>query len=103
MRQPQLLNPLTIKSTLIISASVFWWPISVTRKPWAYSAKAEGSFNFDEATGALSNVKVSIATDSVFTNHKKRDDHLRSADFLNSAEFPEMTFTADNARRSGER
>jgi polyisoprenoid-binding protein YceI len=65
--------------------------------------KAGGSFNFDESTGVLSAVKVVITTDSVFTNQKKRDEHLRSADFLNSAEFPEMTFTADSAQRRGER
>ncbi|NJN46643.1 MAG: YceI family protein [Candidatus Competibacteraceae bacterium] len=65
--------------------------------------KAEGSYTFDEESGTLSAVKVTIATDSVFTNDKKRDDHLRSADFLNSTEFPKMTFTADSAQRNGER
>jgi polyisoprenoid-binding protein YceI len=65
--------------------------------------KAEGSFTFDEATGTLSDVRVVIATDSVFTNHKERDEHLRKADFLNSAEFPEMTFVAAGAQRQGER
>ena len=65
--------------------------------------QASGSYTFDEATGELSKLRVVIKTESVFTNHRKRDDHLRSADFLNSTEFPEMVFTADRARRSGER
>lgn len=64
---------------------------------------ATGSYVFDEETGALSNVRMVIDTKSVFTNHRKRDDHLRSADFLNSAEFPQMVFTADSARRDGDR
>ncbi len=64
--------------------------------------KAEGAFDFDEQTGELSDVKVVVDTASVFSNHKKRDEHLRSADFLNSKEFPEMVFTAESARRTGE-
>lgn len=64
--------------------------------------EASGSYTFDEATGELSKLRVVVKTESVFTNHRKRDDHLRSADFLNSAEFPEMVFTADRARRLGE-
>ena len=65
--------------------------------------KATGTYVFDEETGALSGVKIVVETASVFTNHQKRDDHLRSADFLNAAEFPRMTFTADAARRTGDR
>ncbi len=56
--------------------------------------KAGGSFTFDEATGELSDVVVTIDSESVFSNHRKRDEHLRSADFLNSAEFPQMVFRA---------
>jgi polyisoprenoid-binding protein YceI len=65
--------------------------------------KGGGSFEFDEATGELSDIRVTIETGSVFTNHKKRDDHLRGADFLNSAEYPQMVFTAGGAQRTGER
>lgn len=65
--------------------------------------KAEGSFRFDEETGAMTDLRVVVDTASVFTNHKKRDDHLRSADFLNSKEFPQMVFTASEALPTGER
>ena len=44
-----------------------------------------------------------IETESVFSNHRKRDEHLRSADFLNSKEFPRMIFRAKGAERTGER
>jgi polyisoprenoid-binding protein YceI len=59
--------------------------------------KAGGSYTFDETSGALSDVVVTIDTETVFTNHRKRDEHLRSADFLNSAEFPQMVFRATSA------
>ncbi|WKB51849.1 YceI family protein [Eleftheria terrae] len=64
---------------------------------------ARGSYSFDEARGALSDVRIEVDTASVFTNHKKRDDHLKGADFLNAAEHPRMIFTAASARRTGER
>ena len=62
--------------------------------------KASGSYAFDEAAGELSDVVVTIDSDSVFSNHRKRDEHLRSADFLNSAEFPQMVFRAGSTRPS---
>ena len=64
---------------------------------------ARGSYRFDEATATLSAVRVEVDTDSVFSNQRQRDEHLKGRDFLNSAEFPRMVFTADSARRTGER
>jgi polyisoprenoid-binding protein YceI len=64
---------------------------------------ARGSFSFDEATATLSNVSIEVDTRSVFSNHRRRDQHLMSADFLNTAEFPRMSFTAPGAKRTGER
>jgi polyisoprenoid-binding protein YceI len=62
-----------------------------------------GSYRFDEASGALSDVRIEVDTQSVFSNHAKRDQHLKSADFLNASEFPRMVFTAQSAERTGER
>ena len=62
-----------------------------------------GSYSFDEASGALSDVRIEVDTQSVFTSHAKRDQHLKSADFLNSNEFPRMVFTAGSAKRTGDR
>jgi len=64
---------------------------------------ARGSYRFDEATATLTAVRIEVDTASVFTNERKRDDHLKGPDFLNSGEFPRMVFTADTARRTGER
>lgn len=65
--------------------------------------ETSGTFTFDEAAGTVSDVRVSVSTASVATNHKDRDRHLRSDDFLDTDEYPEMTFTADSARRIGDR
>jgi len=42
-----------------------------------------------------SRVEMTIKTASVDTNHKKRDDHLRSPDFFNARQYPVMRFVAD--------
>jgi polyisoprenoid-binding protein YceI len=63
----------------------------------------EGVYHFDEDSGELSNVAVTVNTASVITNHDDRDRHLRSDDFLDVRAFPTMRFTADGARRTGER
>lgn len=64
---------------------------------------AKGSYMFDEAKAELSNVRIEVDTASVFSNQKKRDDHLKGPDFLNSAEFPRMVFTASGAKKTAER
>lgn len=64
---------------------------------------AKGSYRFDEATATLSDVRIEVDTASVFSNQPKRDTHLRGPDFLNSAEFPRMVFTAGSARRTADR
>lgn len=64
---------------------------------------ARGSYRFDEASGQLAELRIEVDTDSVFTNHRQRDEHLKGADFLNSGEFPRMVFTAASARRTGDR
>ena len=63
--------------------------------------KAEGSFTFDAAIPAVSNISVAIDAASVFTNHKARDKHLRSKDFLSVAAYPKITFTGTSARPTG--
>lgn len=62
----------------------------------------EGSYRFDEETGELTDVSVTVQTDSVFTDHDDRDDHLTGGDFLDSGRYEAMTFTARGATRTGE-
>jgi len=54
-----------------------------------------GTVDIDEADLSKSKASVTIASASIDTNHAKRDEHLRSADFLDTANFPTMTFVAD--------
>ena len=65
--------------------------------------KASGTYAFDEKSGAISDVRIEIEADSVYTSHRRRDNHLRSADFLNAGEFPKIVFTGGQGKRTGER
>ena len=57
--------------------------------------QARGSFKYNEESSTVSDVEIIIDTNSVFTNHDKRDSHLKSPDFLNVQKYPTMTFKAD--------
>lgn len=61
--------------------------------------KSEGSFTYDEEAKELKNARITVDTSSVFTNLDERDKHLKSADFLNTGEYPEMTFVATKAEK----
>jgi polyisoprenoid-binding protein YceI len=61
-----------------------------------------GEFTFDDQAVENSSVTVTIETASVDTGLQARDDHLRSPDFFNAAEFPEMTFTSTGIERTGD-
>lgn len=45
-----------------------------------------------------SSVEAVIRTESVSTNNSMRDDHVRSADFLDVETYPEMTFRSTGIR-----
>ena len=62
--------------------------------------KSEGKMTFDEAKGTGS-VEITIDANSIDTAHEKRDKHLRSPDFLNTAEFPTITFKSTKASIKG--
>ncbi|MFI5389792.1 MAG: YceI family protein [Bacteriovoracales bacterium] len=57
-----------------------------------------GKFKYDEDKNILSDVNVSIAANSINTDHEKRDTHLKSEDFFFAEKFPELTFKFDNKK-----
>ena len=56
--------------------------------------KLDGSIQYDAANPSASKVNVVIQTASVNTHHAQRDGHLKSPDFFNAGEFPEITFVS---------
>ena len=62
----------------------------------------EGRFDFDPETRTLGDVNVQIGAQSVDTDHEKRDDHVRSEDFLDAEANPLITFKADGGTPTSE-
>lgn len=54
----------------------------------------------DDFTGAK--VNFSIDTDSIDTNQKQRDEHLKSADFFDAAKHPKITFVSTAFDKKGD-
>lgn len=65
--------------------------------------KGKGSYAFDEATGAVSDIRVEIDADSAFSNQRQRDAHIKGDDFLDAGKHPKLVFTAAGAKRTGDK
>ena len=57
-----------------------------------------GSYIHDVKNKKINDINIVINTDSVFTNDEKRDEHLRSPDFLHVDKYPEMVFKATDIK-----
>jgi len=60
-----------------------------------------GSLEFDPDNPATLSMAVKIAAEKLWTGEPQRDDHLRSADFLDVANHPTITFQSKKAERVG--
>ena len=83
------------------------WNIDATHSLIEFSAKhlmittvkgrladARGAIVVDEANPDASSAKVEFDAKSIDTRSEQRDEHLRSADFLDVAKFPTISFTS---------
>lgn len=73
----------------------------VAKVPGKFS-KVEGLIKVDRENLAKSTVEATIQAASINTDNQKRDDHLRSADFLDAAKFPTITFKSRTWKKTGE-
>lgn len=64
--------------------------------------EVEGQFEYDEKNRTLNSGSLVFRSKSVFTNHEKRDEHLRGGDFLNSSKFRDITFSIKDFEATGE-
>jgi polyisoprenoid-binding protein YceI len=60
-----------------------------------------GRLEFDPEGGMLSSLEATIQAKGMWTGEPQRDDHLRSADFLDVATHPAITFRSTAIERVG--
>lgn len=57
---------------------------------------------FDPANLEESSVNLEIMVNSIDTDNRKRDGHLRSPDFFNAEKYPKIVFTSNEIVKKGE-
>ncbi len=63
--------------------------------------KLSGAIQFDPADIAHSSVEVEIETEGIWTGIQKRDEHLRSPDFFDVAQYPKIFFRSAKVNAVG--
>jgi len=81
--------------------------IQLSNRSLAGLARVKGVFREVSGNGTVGadgeiSGTVTVAAASVDTRNTRRDTHLRSADFFDSASHPDITFTADGIRAAGQ-
>ena len=61
-----------------------------------------GTVEIDAEKQEFKTIEAVIQTASVTTDHQKRDDHLRSADFFDAKTFPTMTYKMKSYKKTGD-
>ncbi|MDB4931356.1 MAG: uncharacterized protein JWM10_3840 [Myxococcaceae bacterium] len=65
-------------------------------------AKFSGEASYDPEHPESTTATATIELASINTREEKRDAHLRSADFFDTDNHPNMTFTSKSAKKSGD-
>jgi polyisoprenoid-binding protein YceI len=81
--------------------------VSLRSKSMWGLAPVKGAFRQVSGQGTVSQTgdvsgTITVSAASIDTKNKKRDTHLRSADFFDSDTYPDITVTVDQARPSGQ-
>lgn len=87
------------KSHTTIEFSVKHMVVSKTKGKFL---EYDGVVEMDAEAKNFKTIQATIATGSIFTDHEKRDAHLRSPDFFDAMTFPTMTYTMKSYMKSGD-
>jgi polyisoprenoid-binding protein YceI len=69
---------------------------------WGRFDDLGGKVDLDPSATSKDSVNFTVKSASVDTGNPKRDEHLKSPDFFNVRQFPEITFTSTKVERTGD-
>lgn len=68
---------------------------------WGRFNDIRGTFTYDADDIESSSIQVTIGTASLDSNHRDRDIHLTSSDYVDAAKYPEATFVSTSVVSTG--
>ena len=71
-----------------------------TSYAWGRFDNVAGSFALDQADPTQSKLTFTVKAGSVNTNNPARDNHLKSPDFFNAVQYPNITFASESVSKS---
>ena len=84
-----------------------WVTFKVNHAGWSKAhglfQKVAGTIDFDKQDVTKSSINLTIDTNSISTNFEQRDSDLKSPDFLNADEFPQITFKSTGVQKTGDK
>ncbi len=66
---------------------------------WGRFKDVSGTFVLDEADVSKSSFTVEIPVASIESNNEKRNAHLKSPDFFNAAQYPNISFKSTSVKK----
>jgi polyisoprenoid-binding protein YceI len=113
------LRPLVLAAALALAPSAFAAPVAYvidgrhTQVQFTYAHlgfshitgrfdAVDGTFAFDAADPTASTIAVTIPIASLSTGVPKLDDHMKSPDMFDAAQFPNATFTSTKVTAAGD-
>jgi len=113
---PVLLAPIALPRNAEVPAGEHDWSVDPVHSSVVFKVKhanaswfqgmfdsINGKVSIDPAKPEAGSVSLTIAVDSVDTNDKKRDDHLKGPDFFNGKENPNITFSSSKIAKKGDK
>ncbi|MEO0821715.1 MAG: YceI family protein [Pseudomonadota bacterium] len=95
-------EPVTFELDPTHTTVAFWVDHIGYARTLGWFTEVTGSFVYNAKEKTVSDIRVEVNPASVFTNDKRRDDHVRNKDFLNVTEHPAVVFVADGGEVTGE-
>ena len=70
---------------------------------WVRFNGPTGTVTVNEADPSKSSINLEVKADGIDSANEKRDQHLKSPDFLNAKEFPMITFKSTAVKKTGDK